>query len=224
VRPSLLNCLHRATQSFTQLAVCRAIFGSNPLIFYRRPTLSLLAIILLELAIVPEFLPCPDAPPRFAVLLPPAKLAFPNCFGALSSAHRRSSTSKLGRVVDPLQLIGCEGFGDFHQFHSLRLGGAVSLASSSRMARRRNLLKSFSCVSARVRRFCERYNSLSYWSDAISHLNSKTRWRVNASMAKIYALPSVVLASSCCSDSRTMSRMLQTCWDWEHNLERRYPP
>jgi hypothetical protein len=86
-----LDRLHRAAQCFAQLPVGRTIFGTDPRIFDRGPTPSLVSVISLKLAIVPQFLLCAGSSPRFPASFPPALLAFTNRFGALSSSHDNSS-------------------------------------------------------------------------------------------------------------------------------------
>jgi hypothetical protein len=81
----LLDGLHRATYCLTELAVSGAIFGSDPCIFDRSPPSSLVSGVGSELPIVANLLLCAKTPPCVRVLIPPQELAFPNCFGALST-------------------------------------------------------------------------------------------------------------------------------------------
>ena len=69
-----------------------------------------------------------------------------------------------------------EGYGDFVRNEALALPIACkSPLSSSRISIRRDRLKISECICCRVRCLCERYKSFSFWSKAISLLNSKTR-------------------------------------------------
>jgi hypothetical protein len=87
--PSLCDVqpIRRAAQGFAELAVSRAIFGSDPCIFDGSPPFSPMPGVLLELPIISNFLPCGETLPRLGVLLSPKQLAFPNSLGALSPAH-----------------------------------------------------------------------------------------------------------------------------------------